>query len=221
MENQKIVNKPNLKSINLKQELNQSDKFTIFTNNKIYDGFYGEEYPSLEDELNRVVDIDNITNVDQRFFNQWSQPYLIKDLYPKQMQLSTRRSRKCKHCKNFIIKPISKSVLTQFQTKQFHIENTPKLRYRRREEISNTQYRAIVYFYNETDHQLQFKFIQLDENMTQQYKLKQVDFDKNDITLQNKEVKNQSIERITFTITVPQNTREAVSFGFMMDLKAS
>ena len=76
---EKVV-KPKLRSFPLQA---QKDKYDIFTANSVYQGFYSEEFPSLEEELATKVEFDNLTDVEQRFFNQWNQPSSIKELFPK------------------------------------------------------------------------------------------------------------------------------------------
>lgn len=74
------VAKPKLRSFSL---IPQKDKYDIFTANSVYSNFHSEEFPSLDEELGTKVEFDNLTDVEQRFFNQWNQPKNIKELFPK------------------------------------------------------------------------------------------------------------------------------------------
>lgn len=75
-------------------------------------------------------------------------------------------------------------------------------------------YQAIVYAYNETEFTMNFEFSTLGEELIHRYNLKTVVLDKKKFTLQPKESKNQIVERMTFSIQVPQNTRDAVSVHY-------
>ena len=50
---------------------------------------------------------------------------------------------------------------------------------------------------------MQFEFSALAEELVDKYNLKKVQLDKKKFLLQPKESKNQSVERMTFTIEVP------------------
>lgn len=62
-------------------------------------------YPSLDDAMAMDFDLNETTNINQRFRNINTQPRFIKQLYPAPFHLLTKREKRCKDCHKFIIKP--------------------------------------------------------------------------------------------------------------------
>eukprot|EP00743_Colponemidia_sp_Colp-15_P006239 GILK01006711.1.p1 GENE.GILK01006711.1~~GILK01006711.1.p1 ORF type:complete len:469 (+),score=68.02 GILK01006711.1:122-1408(+) len=51
------------------------------------------------------LDVSNVTTLQQRFTDPACQPSSLSELYPSRKQLLTRRSRRCRVCTRFVVKP--------------------------------------------------------------------------------------------------------------------
>lgn len=85
-------------------------------------------YPSLDEALEMKFELNNITNINQRFRNLNCQPREIKQLYPAPFQLLTKREKRCQDCKKIIIKPHTNPISNEKMKADFvMIQYVPKI----------------------------------------------------------------------------------------------
>lgn len=61
--------------------------------------------PSLDEMLNEDTNYNEITSLTQRFNNLATQPRELNKALAQPIPLLTRRSKRCKHCKKYVVKP--------------------------------------------------------------------------------------------------------------------
>jgi dynactin-4 len=64
-----------------------------------------------------LQDIDSVSTLAQRNTQLHEQPYLVSQLHPQRTHLRIKRSKRCRTCRHFLIKPEPKAQTTRFKIK--------------------------------------------------------------------------------------------------------
>eukprot|EP00357_Protocruzia_adherens_P003545 CAMPEP_0115015216 /NCGR_PEP_ID=MMETSP0216-20121206/26611_1 /TAXON_ID=223996 /ORGANISM="Protocruzia adherens, Strain Boccale" /LENGTH=310 /DNA_ID=CAMNT_0002385243 /DNA_START=283 /DNA_END=1212 /DNA_ORIENTATION=- len=86
---------------------------------------------SLAEEVAAMENLSDICSLEQRFSNLETNPTTTNKLYPIPIKLLTKRSRRCRTCKKYVVKPESSVVANQpFKMNNLMIQYVPKVRIR-------------------------------------------------------------------------------------------
>ncbi|KAI9207845.1 dynactin p62 family-domain-containing protein [Polychytrium aggregatum] len=90
---------------------------------------YAKEFPdnSKADEEDPLWRLDTVTTLAQRLNQPDDEPRRRMDLRPQRIQLRTKRSKRCRQCDHFLIKPEIKAVATRFKIKLIAREFLPTI----------------------------------------------------------------------------------------------
>jgi len=127
-------------------------------------------YLPLDEALKTKLDLNQVTNIYQRFRNINSQPRHMSELYPAPFLLLTKREKRCKDCHKFIIKP-NMSPISQEKMKvdQQMLYYVPKIVIYRMGKFTHYKgfeqdIETLIKFTNNLDSQVEVSFSQLSDH---------------------------------------------------------
>jgi len=88
-----------------------------------------DDESALVDQLQSLRSLEETTTMKQRE-KQASRPRWEKDLWPINMQLRAKRSKRCRACRHILVKPESKPASTRFRIKMLALNYIPAIQIR-------------------------------------------------------------------------------------------
>ncbi|KAN0052725.1 hypothetical protein ACTA71_006829 [Dictyostelium dimigraforme] len=100
------------------------------------------------EEINKIKDCDEISNLMQRYHQVSNQCKELKRLIPQHRQLLTRRSKRCKRCDRLLVKPDINPGKIEFKRSHFAYSYIPRITISKIQWISQDLFQVFLTFTN-------------------------------------------------------------------------
>jgi hypothetical protein len=233
----KKVDLEHLKQFPLQQEHFQDNNPLIKTN-KMFDNFYDDKFPTLQEELNSIASIKESTTIDQRIAYPVINPTAIKQLYPKPVNFISKKIRQCRTCLKPVVTP-KMGATPNFDWLILFADHAPRLTLKKMINfVYDIDFDASINFSNNTKDSINISLKPINENLFRRYLLTNMkilsspDFKIKSaldvyiaMTKESKEPSDKktetdfTVEEVKFQIPVKkENTNPFIKFGFELHI---
>jgi len=210
---------------------NYKDNNPLIKTNNVFDKFYDDDFPSLQDELDTPINGNEITTIDQKILYPLTNPNTNKEVYPRPNPFLSKKIRHCRKCNKPVVTP-KMTISSIYEWLVLLADNSPKLTIKKLENFNYDQEaEVIINFNNNTKYSLNIGIKPISDKITQNYNLTKatltskpdfsiksqldVDLASSKETSSDKKVEELVTEESLFKVGVKKDeTKSSTKFGF-------